>query len=51
MQPQADIERRLRERAEALGIAIPTEDRDAVLAGARWLQACLERLRREGLAQ
>lgn len=50
MQPAADIERRLQTRAEALGIRLPTQDREAVLAGARWLQACLERLHREGLA-
>jgi hypothetical protein len=50
MQPEADIQLRLKARADALGIALPAEDREAVLAGARWLRDGLDRLRREGLA-
>lgn len=49
MQPEADIEARLKARAEDLGIKIPDQDRAAVLAGARWLRDCVDRLRREGL--
>lgn len=48
---EAVIAAELVERAKARGLVIPQADRAAVVAGAAWLRACLERLRQAGLSR